>query len=389
MYRYSLTPRIRADLDALDALKAEPLCTRPMSERYTGRLRRELEAGAVAGSVSIEGVSVTTTDALCVLAGSPPPGVSAEKCPVIDAYREAYSWALLHAGEPHFVWRERFVLEIHRRLVACAARETDITGYRDKQVYLGDVSWGSFHYEPPRWHLVPLLVAEVCEWLEGHGEHPAVVASLAHIRLAGIHPFVDGNGRLARIVAAAVMVEGGFDGAGFLGLEQWWGGHRSEYYRAFGVLGAGWDADADVTGFVEAHVGAQREHAGASRDAIRIECAVYEALEQVVSTYEGLDPCSVDALHDALLGRSVTVPLYRAFAGVTEAVARRDLARLEGEGLLLSCDGVTGRVFTRTRLLLDQLAAHAGIAPEIAGDGVRLGEYALRIVSGIAGGPQP
>ena len=78
-----------------------------------------------------------------------------------------------------------------------------------------------------------------------------------HIRLAGIHPFSDGNGRTARILASLAMYRGGYRSPEFTSLEEWWGGHVADYYRAFDCLGSEWADEVDVTPFVEAHIRAQ------------------------------------------------------------------------------------------------------------------------------------
>ena len=59
--------------------------------------------------------------------------------------------------------------------------------------------------------------------------------------MAAIHPFADGNGRTARIVASLVMYRGGFRHPQFTSLEEWWGQLSDDYYEAFACLGPRWD----------------------------------------------------------------------------------------------------------------------------------------------------
>ncbi len=358
MYRYSITRATREDLDALDALRDDPACSDGAPVRFVGHLRREVEAAGVAGSVSIENMPASAADVVRVLAGDPPPELCSEECAAIDAYRDAHAWTLAHVREPMFAYREAFVLAVQRRLMQC---EPAAAVYRTSQVYLGDTSSGGFFYEPPPWHLLPGLVRELCDWANEAEAHPAVRAALLHVRLAGIHPFPDGNGRLARIFAAAAMAHGGFTGLEFMSLEQWWGAHRGDYYRAFLTLGTSWDPDTDVTKFVATHVRAQRLQGQSLRRSALVECAVFEALEELLAEMPDIPSRSIEAVHEVVFGRALTVPLYGALAGIPTVEARRDLATLEGARLLESCEAGGERRFSVTRELVGVLGSHLDI----------------------------
>jgi len=75
--------------------------------------------------------------------------------------------------------------------------------YRDRQVWLTNSSTGQQVYLPPETDAVPALVDELASWLTSSGTEasPLIQAALAHVWLAAVHPFRDGNGRTARIVA--------------------------------------------------------------------------------------------------------------------------------------------------------------------------------------------
>ncbi|MDI6770004.1 MAG: Fic family protein [Anaerolineales bacterium] len=57
---------------------------------------------------------------------------------------------------------------------------------------------------------VPQLMAEFVHWLQTAQGHPAEVAAQAHYRLVSIHPFVDGNGRTARLLMNLILVREGY-----------------------------------------------------------------------------------------------------------------------------------------------------------------------------------
>ena len=80
---------------------------------------------------------------------------------------------------------------------------------------------------PPNWRKVPELMAEFESWLiKETGVHPIVLAAQAHIRLARIHPFVDGNGRTCRLLVNYILMQHGYPPALYTA------GKRDAYMRA-------------------------------------------------------------------------------------------------------------------------------------------------------------
>jgi fido (protein-threonine AMPylation protein) len=83
-------------------------------------------------------------------------------------------------------------------------KATALAGYRNHPVYLR----GSRHV-PPRWEILPDAMAALFDLLEGESE-PSVRAVLGHWLFGYIHPYPDGNGRMARFVMNAMLASGGY-----------------------------------------------------------------------------------------------------------------------------------------------------------------------------------
>ena len=157
---------------------------------------------------------------------------------------------------------------------------------------------------------------------------------MAHVRLAGIHPFRDGNGRTARIVASLVMYRAGYRVPQFTSLEEWWGRHITDYYGAFACLGQTWDPDHDVTSFIEAHVRAQATQVEALSLRNAVDRVVWTVLEDIALRDLRLRDRTTNALYDAFFAREVTNRYYRGLSDVSEVTASHDLAKLATSGLL-------------------------------------------------------
>ena len=85
--------------------------------------------------------------------------------------------------------------------------------YRQGQNYVQDSLTGGVVFTPPDQGDVPSLMARLSDWLklEQTGLSPILKAGVAHLELVAIHPFWDGNGRVARALATYVMYATGYD----------------------------------------------------------------------------------------------------------------------------------------------------------------------------------
>jgi len=106
---------------------------------------------------------------------------------------------------------------------------------------------GAWHV-PPNWVKVPELMQDFSAWLErGPGqEHPVVYAAKGHVELVRIHPFIDGNGRTARLLTSLLLVRSGYPPAMYTS------GNRQEYMQALDKA----HMTGDVSWFVTITAGA-------------------------------------------------------------------------------------------------------------------------------------
>src|ERR1700754_1288341 len=103
--------------DACDELDgwARRIDERIVPHRWDGRLRRALEAEAVAASTRMEGVAVTVADTLKILADDPPEGVSAEDRALVLGYRDAMRFVQRRADDGNLAWNRELVVGVQDR----------------------------------------------------------------------------------------------------------------------------------------------------------------------------------------------------------------------------------------------------------------------------------
>ncbi len=101
-------------------------------------------------------------------------------------------------------------------------------------------------YMPPPPRLVPSLMEKLIAFSNAEKEPLVPIrACLAHFIFEKIHPFLDGNGRVGRLLLTAVMHKGGYGMKGLTSIEEYLDSRRSEYYRGLE------DSERDVTGYVK------------------------------------------------------------------------------------------------------------------------------------------
>lgn len=361
MFPFDLTPAIAQNIAAIERARDRLDRRTTLAAGWRGRLRREFEAQAVAASTSMEGVPVTVAEVVRILAGDRPTGVAPADADLVLGYRDAVRHALARSASPDFTWNPELLLALHGMAMG-ASRHACPGSFRTGTVWVANSATGEVVYECPDAAHVAELVEALCSRVNELSEPAPVIAALIHVGVARIHPFRDGNGRVARIAATLAMCRGGYAAPEFTSLEEWWGRHTEDYYTALRRLGSRWDAEADLTSFVEAHTGAQRQQIRSLALSEQVERAVWTALENIVHGQIGMPTRFADVLYDAFFGRSVTNRYYRSIAHVSAATAVNDLARLEASGLIRAVGAGRSRGYAGTFRLLALTASECGVS---------------------------
>ena len=152
----------------------------------------------------------------------------------------------------------KLLLEIHKTVTSKTLKsEKDSGCFRDRQVFVGKRIFDGtgfkevVEYMPPPTKEVPKLVKEFLVWLESpkaKGLNPIILAGIVHYEIARIHPFIDGNGRTARLLAALVLYKSGFDHRRFFALDDYYDQDRPSYYAALKTVQT---RKGDITDWLE------------------------------------------------------------------------------------------------------------------------------------------
>ena len=132
--------------------------------------------------------------------------------------------------------KEKDILKIHQMVTkGTLENSTDCGVYRNRYVVVGNKFTGEIYFKPPQNKDVPKLINELIDWInleETKELDPVVEAGITHYEFVRIHPFIDGNGRTARVLAALILYLRGFDTKQFFCLDDFYDSDRPSYYSA-------------------------------------------------------------------------------------------------------------------------------------------------------------
>lgn len=220
-----LDPRL---LERLDTKKRQLGELRPLPVTAVQRLKEQILVEWIYNSNAIEGSTITLHETKLILeTGLTIGGKSLREHFEVINHRDAieYVEALVDASEPISPFHVR---QIHK-LVLTRIEDESAGTYRKTQVLIA----GAAHTPPESW-LVPQQMDEWGQWLtDSQGAYPVELAAQAHHRLVAIHPFIDGNGRTARLIMNLILMRAGYPPTVILRT------NRQHYYRVLAQADAG------------------------------------------------------------------------------------------------------------------------------------------------------
>ena len=197
----------------------------------------------------IEGTHLTLDQSERLLAGESVPGVKPDDAREVVNYRDAFDLVAEYLGSGDPI-TEGLVREIHRRLVRGVRGDAANPGeYRRVQNYVANAVTNEIIYTPPPPEQVPPLMTRFVSWLNAEEDvHPILVAGIGQFQMVHIHPFLDGNGRTARLLSMLCLYRKGYDFKRLFTLSEYYDRDRGAYYRAIqGVREKG----LELTGWLE------------------------------------------------------------------------------------------------------------------------------------------
>jgi Fic family protein len=315
-------------------------------KRWPGLLRRALFARAIMASNSIEGFNVTVEDAIAAVEGDEPMDAADADWLAVRGYRSAMTYVLQLAQDPHFKHSTDLLRSLHFMMM-----EYDLTKnpgrWRPGPIQVVDETKKEVVYRAPDAELVADLMEELVTSLNQPDNSTAsmVRASMGHLNFVMIHPFSDGNGRMARCLQSLILARAGTLSPEFSSIEEYLGRNTREYYDVLLKVGAGsWSPRRDARSWVRFCLTAHFRQATTILRRTREMQQTWDALEVEVKKKK-LPERTILVLADAASGLRVRNAAYRSVADISVQVATKDLKLLVDRGLLIPTGDKKGRSY--------------------------------------------
>ncbi len=229
MYRpnYSINNRVLKNIGVIEGAR-EVIMNAPLVPAWEKKFRDEAILRTVHYGTHIEGNELNISEAAQVLEGKEIVGRDRDVQEVIN-YRQVLNFIDGFASQID----ENVIKTIHRLTTDKILQMGECGQYRTKQVVVKNSSTQEIVFRPPPAIEIPYQIENFLEWLVSEKDaHPVLKAGITHYELVRIHPFLDGNGRVARAVATLVLFSDGYDIKKFFSLEEHYDQDAQGYYDA-------------------------------------------------------------------------------------------------------------------------------------------------------------
>jgi len=258
------------------------------------------------------------------LEGGKVSGVSRDDERELLNYKKAMDFIAKYLGKDDPI-SEGLVWELHKILVKGVRGENaDPGNYRKIQNYVINARTREVVYTPPSPIDVPRLMQEYTKWVRNAEDvSPILVAGIAQFQFVHIHPFIDGNGRTARLISTLILYKTGYDFKRLFTISEYYDKDRPSYYQAIQTVRKN---NMDMTSWLEYFV-----------DGLRSQMVEIQAKGEQLITQDsrlqrikkvGLNKRQEKAIKQLIIKGTLSVNEYQSAASCIRRTAQRDLEDL-------------------------------------------------------------
>lgn len=319
--------------------------------RWLGSLRRLTFARAVQGSNSIEGYHASLDDVAAALEGEATLDADNETELALAGYRDAMTYVLQLSQDETIRIDESLLRSLHFMMMRHQLNKNP-GRWRPGPIWVRRESDGEVVYEGPPIETVPNLIDELITALQTDGDHSVIIrAAMAHLNLTMIHPFSDGNGRMARCVQTLVLAREKIVAPVFSSIEEYLGANTDAYYAVLARVGEGsWHPERDAMPWVRFCLTGHYRQARTLLRRVEEAEKLWDACT-LLAVRRGVPQRAIGPMTDAARGLRIRNAAYRAVVrasegdDITEQTASRDLKSLVDSGLFIAAGEKRARTY--------------------------------------------
>ena len=253
--KFTISNKILKNIGTIEASK-EVIDHAPLLPYYEKKFRDDALTRTVHHGTHIEGNELNLDQAEKVMDGEDVVGRDRDIQEVIN-YRKALDYISEIQGQGERVKGkekeidEQIIKELHR-ITVNKILDSDKSGeYRKTQVVIKNNRTNEVSFRPPNSVVIPGQIDDLLQFIKDSQQqdiHPILESGIVHYELVRIHPFIDGNGRVARALSTLILFLKGYDIRKFFSLEEYFDNNAEEYYKALQSVEK---RDGDLTHWLE------------------------------------------------------------------------------------------------------------------------------------------
>lgn len=325
--KFTITHTITAALVRIERARGFLEAAR-LSDEWIAKIQAETLILEAHYTTHIEGTHLTLDQSELLLTGHEVSSADPEDVKELLNYKKAFDLVADYLGSGEAI-REGLIREIHKRLVEGVRGNSAMPGeYRRVQNYVANSQTKEIIYTPPPAYQVPLMMSELVDWLKQEQEiNPVLMAGIAQFQLVHIHPFLDGNGRTARLLSTLYLYKTGYDFKRLFTISEYYDRDRSNYYKAIQSVR---ENDMDMTTWLEYFVN------GLATQLQEIQYRGQQVMKlDILAVQHNLSNREKEAIERALDRNGLSIKEFQLlFPEISKRTLQRELKHLLDLGLL-------------------------------------------------------
>jgi Fic family protein len=336
--KLSITNAITHDLTSIERARGF-LEAASLSDEWVAKMQSQALILEAHHTTHIEGTQLTFEQSEQLWEGRHLAAVNPDDAKELLNYRKAFDLVSAYIGDGEPI-TEGLIREIHKRLVEDVRGNSATPGeYRKIQNYVVNSKTKDVIYTPPPAFEVPQMMRELVEWTNKEEEiHPVLISGIAQFQLVHIHPFLDGNGRTARLFSTLCLYQRGYNFKKLFTISEYYDRNRVDYYQAIQSVR---EHDMDMTGWVEYFV-----H-GLSTQLQEVKSLGKQAIEQdVMAKQHHLSDRQKSAIEYILKHDGISIQQFESICpDVTRRTLQRELKELVAKDIVTISGATTNLIY--------------------------------------------
>src|SRR3990167_4618488 len=230
--KFTITNKILRNIGAIEASK-EIIDHAPLLPYYEKEFRKDALVRAVHYGTHIEGNELNLNQAEKVIEGQDIAARDRDIQEVMN-YRKVIDY-ISELDKENTPINEGLIKRLHQMTVDKILSPDQQGRYRIAQVVIRNSRTGEVSFRPPPFEKISEQILNLLRFIndpQSQDIHSLLKSGIVHYELVRIHPFVDGNGRVARALSTLILFVKGYDIKKFFSLEEYFDKNAQDYYSA-------------------------------------------------------------------------------------------------------------------------------------------------------------